>query len=381
MRHLCLLLCLLSAITASAQSIITAPQTINLSYLADDQRLGIQINIGNGAWTEPYLFDTGSYEFMSGWADGAPWWGAATVNTSVSGTATYGGGSGENQLIYYSGSASIRLTDGTTSVVATGPVSQVYTSNTNANPANPVADWQPNVAFNNALVSAVTTGDPPFASMAGPTFGIYGAGLFYPGTGLYGMLQSFTYADGISSGYIVSTASPSLTIGLTAESIATFSTTYAMNTTGGGAIAEGIISPDYSITSNGVTVMLSDLPTLLDTGTPPGAGIIIEQGTLVDFSDYIDEGDNYLRYGTTLTMLIAGAPYTLTSTLENPIWAFEGNPANEGFIVYGLNFFQNYDVMYDLDTFTVGIAAIPEPGTYALLSLGGLLVFAKRWRA
>jgi hypothetical protein len=81
-------------------------------------------------------------------------------------------------------------------------------------------------------------------------------------------------------------------------------------------------------------------------------------------------------------MDILGAPYVITSTASRPIAVFNAPSGNQGAIVYGLNFFEHYDVMYDLDSQTVGVSAVPEPAAaWCLLGLVAGVVVARRYRA
>jgi hypothetical protein len=352
----------LPARRAEAETIST-PVTIGLSRVANDQRLVIDINIGGAEKSEPYLFDTGSFEFVSSWASGAPWWGISDSDVDVSQTksVTYGPGSGQFRLDAHPGTATISLTDGDASLSVSSTVLQVYDAFTNANPSRPTADWQPDTTFDDALADAVTTNDPPFAHFEGPFFGIYGMAPMEAGEGFFGSISQLPFDAGLSRGYVVSASgTPSLTVGLTADRIAEFHATYPMISNGHGAYQEGLIQADFTISNGASSLKLSSVPTLFDTGTPPEMGVWIEQGVGLDVSAYTfaQDGNTFLNHGTSLTMDIQGAPYVITSTMSNPIAVYNAPTGNPGGIVYGLNFFEHYDVMYDLDSQTVGVSVV-----------------------
>jgi len=375
---------LVSLPTAFAQPIST-PVVIGLSRLDDDQRLGIEINIGGAEKSELYLFDTGSYQFVSGWASGAPWWGMADVDTSQTKSATYGPGSGEVRLDAHPGTATISLTGGGGSLSVSSSVHQVYDAYTNANPSSPTANWQPDTTFDNALTNAVTTNDPPFTHIVGPFFGVYGIAPFEAGEGFFGSISQLAFDSGLSRGYVVSgSGAPSLTVGLTAERIADFSATYPMIANGQGGYELPLVHADFTLSDGASSQELSSVPTLFDTGTPPELGVFIEQGIGLDVSAYtfVEDGTTFLNHGTSLTMDILGAPYEITSTTSNPIAVFDAPTGNPGAIVYGLNFFENYDVMYDLESQTVGVSAVPEPATvWCVLGFAAGVVIARFYRA
>jgi HipA-like protein len=374
---------LVSLPTAFAQPIST-PVVIGLSRLDDDQRLGIEINIGGAEKSELYLFDTGSYRFVSGWASGAPWWGIADVDTSQTKSTIYGPGSGEVRLDAHPGTATISLTGGGGSLSVSSSVHQVYDAYTNANPSSPTANWQPDDTFDDALTNAVTTNDPPFAHLVGPFFGVYGIAPFEAGEGFFGSISQLAFDSGLSRGYVVSgSGAPSLTVGLTAERIADFSATYPMIANGQGGYELPLVHADFTLSDGASSQKLSSVPTLFDTGTPPELGVFIEQGIGLDVSAYtfVQDGTTFLNHGTSLTMDILGAPYEITSTTSNPIAVFDAPTGNPGAIVYGLNFFEKYDVMYDLESQTVGVIAVPEPATvWCVLGFAAGVVIARLYR-
>lgn len=385
MRAAAFAILLISFPSAYAQTIST-PLTIGLSKVADGQRLGIDITIGGAERSELYLFDTGSNQFMSGWASGAPWWGTANVDVSQTKSLIYGPGSGQVRLDAHPGTAMISMPGESPSLSVSSTVHQVYDASMNADPSSPTADWQPDTAFDDALANAVTTNEPPFTTtLGGPFFGVYGVAPLESGEGFFGSISRLTFDSGLSRGYVVSgSGAPSLTVGLTPERIADFAATYPMISNGQGAYELPLIHADFTLSDGASARNLSSIPTLFDTGTPPELGVFIEQGVGLDVSAYtfVQDGTTFLNHGTSLTMDIPGGPYEITSTTSNPIAVFDAPTGNPGAIVYGLNFFENYDVMYDLDSQTVGVSAVPEPAAaWCLCGVVAGVVVARRYKA
>ena len=370
------------SLSASAQ--IDAPEVVDLATNVPG-RLGIDLSISDGI-SEYYLLDTGSSPFTTTWATNAPWWpGATNADTSSTNTSVdYGPGSGENRFYYYPATDSVSITGATGSVSATIAIDGEYAHYTNANgPSSSTADWVVDSNFPIAISNAVASNIPP--NPVPNFFGILGSDLADSNAGLLSIIDSQTYGTNVVQGFILNgnTNGPTLTIAPTVSMVQSFTNTFQMNTNTNGSIRQNLISPAYSITlSNGTSTNIGNLPTLLDSGTPPSSELFITQGSNVDVSAFTTNlaGINVLDPGVSISMLIGDTPYTITSDSDHYITVY-GSPtdAKSGGITYGLNFFENYNVLYDLQNQTVGIEAVPEPSTYVLLVLGGLaLLIATR---
>ncbi len=358
--------------TSLASTQITAPNVVNYQYLDSNQRLGISLNIGGASTDEVYLFDTGSSPLTSAWAAGAPWWGgSASIDTNTTGSIVYGGGSGTQKFDYYAATSSVSIIS-TSSLSASSSIDAVYAGYTNADSHASPASWQPDLTFDAAVSNAVTSNVAPFSSHV---FGTLGADTSNTNAGFQNLIESQSYGTNVVKGYIISAnlTNPTLTIAPTLSEVANFTNIYQMNTNTDGSIKQNLINGSFNMTFQGVTNSLGTLPTLLDTGTPPSSALFITQGSQVNVSAFTTNG--YLEAGASMTMLIGNTPYTLTSSSNNLISVY-GSPTDTGSggITFGLNFFQNYDVLYNLANQTVGIQAVPEPSSLALISVAGLLL-------
>lgn len=232
-------------------------------------------------------------------------------------------------------------------------------------------NWVPDTQFDQAIVDAVTTNVAPFPSHV---FGTLGADLHDPQNGFMNIVGSQTYGPSVTKGFLIdaTAAQPTLTIGLDQPTLNSFTNVYAMNITGG-VIDQLLISPEYDLIFEGTSHTLGALPTLLDTGTPPDSRLFITQGSSVDVSAYTQDG--FLKDGVTITMLLNGSPYTLTSSASQKISVF-GSPTDSatGGLTYGLNFFRDHQVLYNLDSNQVGIRAVPEPSAALCAVFAGVLL-------
>jgi len=347
---------------------ILSPVVVNLQNMDGNSRLGISLNIGGAGLNEIYLLDTGSSPLTSAYATGAPWWGTYTANMTETRSIIYGGGSGTQKFDYHPAAASVTLAGTTVSSPSDSSLAMIFSGYTNSDPHGN-ATWVPDTAFDQAVVDAVTTNDPPFASHV---FGTLGADLSDSQSGLMHIVSSQTYGPSVTNGFLIDATStgPTLTIGPDQATVAQFTHWFDMNTTGA-EINQLLISPGYSIDAGGGQVSLGALPTLLDTGTPPDSLLFITQGSAVDVSAFTTNG--YLNDGVSITMLLGDTPYTLTSDASHRISVY-GNPSDSksGGLTYGLNFFRDHQVLYDLDNKRVGILAVPEPSTFFCVLAAGL---------
>jgi len=379
-KSLALWVLILSVSKVLAQT-VTAPETFNLTYYLNQERIGITLNLGSGTVAEPYLFDTGSPDLTSGWTNGVAWWPAGTTAGTPATPLVYGPGSGTQKFDANNSDQTVVLSQGSNSLNDTTVVKQITAGYTNSTPSVSPANWQSDASFNDALSSAATNSSiHPFSGTFNGTLGADLTDL--TAGGFARLVNTQTYAAGLDTGFIVnaSLSAPSITVGLQSNTIAGFSNTFAMNKIGS-AIQLHVISADYGFAHGVDSATVSSVPTLLDTGTPPSSGVFLTTGTALTIdSKYLDVSGNYLKDGTSFTMLLGGTPYTLTSTAGNRISVFASQDGVGG-VTYGLNFFQNYQVMYDLTTSTVGIQAVPEPDSMLLLLLaGGLVATSLVWQ-
>lgn len=395
-RRLLLLALPALPLCAGAESVIT--ETINVplhhrTIESGEQKLGIYLSIGGGSTPQIFEFDTGGAGLYAAYATNtnSPWWGTGFTTTTNSVTNTYDSG------IQYKGpivEAAVSLFadhHGGTPLVTT-PGNLLVGQMTNiANTNSGEVLWTPD--------GVGPSGQPP---IDGVFYGDFGMSLSYASKGIVNLIAQLSFSNGIIPGFRVRAHgdNPYLQIGLTAADTTSASAFYfGMNTntnappgatfTNSGSLfySEQIFNANMTI-SNATTNFTANLGITTDTG----ASTTIHNADLGEVPEALyttnDSGKghlvgsaNFMLSGTnTDNTVVEFFQFTTTGTSgDNPVAIQDNNPSNTTFYLNsGISLFQQYDVIYNLQDGQIGFEPIPEPGTWALLGLGALVLVAAR---
>jgi hypothetical protein len=392
LRRLLLLALPALPLSAGVASVITETVHVPLHYRtigSGGQKLGIYLSIGGGSKPQIFEFDTGGAGLYAAYATNtnSPWWGTGFTTTTNSVTNTYDSG------IQYKGpivEAAVSLFadhHGGTPLVTTpgnllvGQITNI--ANTGTVLWTPEGEGQP--------------GTPPVDNVF---YGDFGMSLNYASKGIVNLVAQLSFSNGIIPGFRVRGHSngPFLQIGLTAADTNSASAFYfGMNTNTNappGATftnseslfySEQIFNANMTI-SNATTNFTANLGITTDTGASTtihnaDLGGIPEalyttndsgKGHLVAGADFMLSGTN------TGNTVVDFFQFTTTSTSgDNPVAIQDNNPSNTTFYLNsGISLFQQYDVIYNLQDGQIGFEPIPEPSTWALLTVGLIILLA-----
>ncbi|PTX96970.1 hypothetical protein DB345_07275 [Spartobacteria bacterium LR76] len=346
--------------TASAwaqEASYTVPIYVTGNHTPTNYQIYVSQN-ADGSNAVPYLFDTGSPNMFT----------VQGTNTGITPTDSFAFGDGNPVYSYYVQGQNLTLTTKTST-----PITPVVSN------------------FNTAMVVQINGNEVPSnVPLADGTYGDFGAG-FYGTSTLSTLLTAIPLGSGSHLGYVVNVAgissgTGSLTIGLTPETISTL-------TNAPGAIQlhmnhsnDQIQGPDgrlitgylKGVAVTSVTVQTSsgpasqDLATVFDTGGGPN-GVIYYGNN----SNPPDAFAGYLPNGS-FTLSVPGGE-TIESWSGSSPWggsvAVIGNQApSENRVNSGGYLFENYIVMYDLESAVLTLVPVPEPSTWALLACALLVV-------
>lgn len=322
----------------------------------------------DGSNAVPYLFDTGSPNMFT----------VQGTNTAIAPTNTFAFGDGDPVYGYYVEGRSLSLTTKTST------------------PVTPVVS-----GFNTAMVVQINGNTVPSnAPLADGTYGDFGAG-FYGTSTLSTLLTAIPLGSNSRLGYVVNVAGissgqGSLTIGLTQQTIDTL-------TNAPGAIqlhmnhsSDQIQGPDGRLITGylkGVAVTTvtvdtangpasADLATVFDTGGGPNGVIYYGNSSTPSgvFDGYLPNGS----FSLTSTSGDAIESWTGSSPWGGSVAVIGNQAPSENRVNTGGYLFENYIVMYDLESAVLTLVPVPEPSTWALLActlLIGLPVAARRKRS
>ena len=380
-----------------AQAQLTIPlELVNIgTHHEPIYKLGIWVGLGGGS-QRLYEFDTGGPGFWAGYSDNLDhgvnqWWGNFTPT-------------GQTAQTTYSSGTTYQANIVSTSI-------QIYANGTDATPLHDTGFQTISVA---QIYSATLDGndifqpirqDQPF--LQGHFFGDFGASLMPAISGatvLYGVLPQIPVADlpgsNLDTGFIVNTggfanASPSVTLGITPEDNARFTTQVQMNqatgyqypTTNVQAYEERVITGTMTLSNTGGSTGPLVAPLILDTGAPTGSIHPGGEITELVLDPYLTGVE--VTPGTEITFTAAGAAgynswtatFTANTTTGLNKFAVDANSQNPDAVNMGLLGFNAYETMFNLSTGNVGFIAVPEPRSVSLLVTGAvLLAGAYHWR-
>ena len=387
LRRLLLLTLPALPLCAGAESIITETINVPLHYRtigSGGQKLGIYATIGGGSTPQIFEFDTGGAGLYAAYAtnNNSPWWGGGITTTTNSVTNTYDSG------IQYQGpivAAPVSLFadhHGGTPLVTT-PGNLLVGQMTNiANTNGGDVLWTPG--------GVEPSGQPP---VDGVFYGDFGMSLSYASKGIVNLIAQLSFSNGIIPGFRVRGHSngPFLQIGLTAADTNSASAFYfGMNTntnappgatfTNSGSLfySEQIFNANMTM-SNATTNFTANLGITTDTGASTTihnadlGGIPIALYTTNDSGKgHLVAGADFMLSATnTDSAVVDFFQFTTTSPSGiNPVAIQDNKPGNSTFYLNsGINLFQQYDVIYNLQDGQIGFEPIPEPRTCALLVL------------
>ncbi|WP_169809510.1 hypothetical protein [Terrimicrobium sacchariphilum] len=335
----------------------TVPIYVTGSHSPANYQIYVSQN-ADGSDAVPYLFDTGSPNMFT----------VQGTNTSIAPTNTFVFGDGDPVYGYYVEGRSLSLTT-KASVQVTPVVSNFNTAMV--------------VQINGNTVASSTP-------LADGTYGDFGAGLYGTST-LSTLLTALPIGSNARLGYVVNVAGISsgegaLTIGLTQQTIDTLTNSPGaiqlhMNHSG-----DQIQGPDGRLITGylkGVAVTTvtvqtaegvasADLATVFDTGGGPNGVIYYGNSSTPPgvFDGYLPNGSFSLTSpdGETFDSWVGSSPWGGSV-------AVIGNQApSENRVNSGGYLFENYVVMYDLESAVLTLVPVPEPSTWTLLAVAVLLV-------
>ena len=379
---------LLIGIISSHAQIVSNTIIVPLHYRliqSGAYKLGIYASIGGGT-PQIFEFDTGGAGLYAAYAtnNNSPWWGSNFTSTSQSVTNTYDSG------IRYEGekvAASVSLfshSNSTTPLVTTANnllVGQM-TSITNTNGGN--ALWTPDGEGRHNT--------PPIDDAF---YGDFGMSLNYASNGIVNLVAQLSFTNDIIPGFRVRGHSngPYLQIGLTSADTTSSSGFYfTMNTntnapvgatfTNSGSLffSEQIFNANMTI-SNSSTNFTANLGITTDTGASTTIHNANVGGIPPDLLETNNEGKVHLVDGAQfelsgLTLGGTNTDFYQFVTTKNQVTIQDNKPGNSNifYLNSGIALFQEYDVIYNLRDGQIGFEPIPEPSTWALLGLAGLLI-------
>ena len=392
LRRLLLLALPALPLSAGVASIIAETVHVPLHYRtigSGEQKLGIYLTIGGGSKPQIFEFDTGGAGLYAAYATNtkSPWWGTSFGTTTNFVTNTYDSG------IQYQGpivTAAVSLfadRHSTTPLVTTpgdllvGQMTNIANTNTGEVLWTPEGEGQPET--------------PPIDNVF---YGDFGMSLNYASKGIVNLIAQLSFSNGIIPGFRVRGHSngPFLQIGLTTADTASASAFYfGMNTntnaplgatfTNSGSLfySEQVFNANMTI-SNATTNFTANLGITTDTGASttihnanlggvPGELLVTNNDGKVHLVSGADFGLSGLTLGGTNTNFFQFVTTNDQVSIQN------NKPGNSNtfYLNSGIELFKQYDVIYNLQgTGQIGFEPIPEPGTWALLGLGALVLAA-----
>lgn len=390
------LLALLLPCVATAQSVITNTVYVPLHYRtiqSGGSKLGIFASLGGGT-AKIFEFDTGGAGFYAAHASAdtskSPWWGINVTPTGQGATNTYDSG------IQYQGSVvattvsiyADHLSPAPLVTTASNMLVGQMTSITNTNGGS--ALWTPS--------GEGTPGTPP---VDGAFYGDFGMSLAYAESGIVNLVAQLSFSNGIIPGFRVRAHgdNPHLQIGLTAADRDSASAFYfamnpstnaptgaAFSNSGAPFFSPQIFNANMSI-SNGTTNFTANLGITADTG----ATTTIHNADLGGVPEVLyttnSSGKGHLVPGADfglsgMTLGGSNVGFFQSVTTNGQVTVQDNNPSNTTFYLNsGIELFQQYDVIYNLQDGQIGFEQVPEPRTWALLVFStGVLALLRRRR-
>ena len=388
-------LAVLLPLAASGQSVISNTILVPLHYkpVNNSSKLGIYASLGGGT-PKIFEFDTGGWGFYAAYASEdhskSPWWGTNVTPTDKHITELYDSGI-EYQGLAVTTTVSLYADHhSSTPLVTTAETTRVGQM-TNIINTNGATYWTPR--------GEATNGTPPIDQQF---YGDFGMGLSYASNGIVNVVMQLAFTNGITPGFRVRAfgTNPYLQIGLTAADTNSASAFYfGMNTntnaphgevfpvSGQGFYSEQVFNANMTI-SNATTNFTANLGITTDTGASttihnanvggiPGELLITNAKDKIHIVPGADFGLSELTLGGTETNFFQFVTATDQVTIQD---GKLGN-SNTFYLNSGIELFQQYDVIYNLQDGQIGFEPIPEPSTWALLGLSAAaLALLKRRR-
>lgn len=382
----------------TAQTAIDSPVIVPLHFqtlASGEKKVGIYLGIGGGT-PGLFEFDTGATGLYAVYASeipsNSPWWGSDVTPTSTVVDMGYASG------LHYAGTLALASVSLFASASAQTPL--VSTASTALiGQMNSVVDGSGQAVWNGN--GETMPGTPP---TNGVFYGDLGMGLNYARSGISNLIAQLDYGPNVTAGFRIHIDPVSqqahVQIGLTeADTNSPTALYFAMNPDGKapeGATtpvanlpyyAQELLNADIKIKdgATGQSSTSSDTPIITDTGASTSLDNILQSNIPSDFytvSDLgrgaLNENLNFSLSATTTTGETVDFFSFLTNGEKNGgrVGVQLNSSTREGFFLNtGIQLFSKYDVIYDLQSGNVGLEAVPEPSSLALV-ICGLVVTA-----
>jgi hypothetical protein len=412
MARWCLSLALI-ATSARGQSTITSPVVVPLHFtqLPGNEndppvyKLGIYVGIGAGSTPALFEFDTGGAGFYAAYSPNpgvSPWWGTATaISPPDSVTVLYDSGL---QYVGNAAEAAVSLfasSGATTPLLTTGPTMQVgqmgqINKVKTANPSQVIAtNWDANGS---------TTASPPIDSRFYGDFGMNLAANPIPNaSGIVNLIAQLDYGPGVTPGYRIRAdvrrQQAWMQIGLTSVDTQEPTAMYfPMNPDSNVSAptnvfpgtdrlyrSQQLFNADLSITGHdkpplmstniGLTPDTGASATLHNTqnsgGSLPGQFSEFTDWSQQDLLGVLKSGLQFGLSGTTMANQSVSFFGFETSTLvdQGQVLVQNDRPDNPTYYLNtGISLFYQYDLIYDVQGGFIGLVAVPEPSSFALMA-------------
>lgn len=363
-------------------------------------KYGIWVGIGGGP-QKLYEFDTGGKGFWASYSTTldsgvSQWWGDNTTPTGGNLSNTYSSGYSYLANVV---SASVQIyansTDVTPLLSTTSPVDIAQITSA-AVPNEPASFY----------ASQVNAGQPYLYSNF---YGDFGAALLPKSQGGYSVYSVLPQipTDADYNGFIVRSGgyanpNPTLQVGISAQDDAGFTSQVQMALDGGtfpvtglSTYAEQLFNADVTWGTQADEQSFTNIPIVIDTGAPvasirQGSGFLVDQQFDAEL-DYTDQGQQ-----ENLSVFVQGTPISINASAAtgfSPLDAsfiagytigsdlFSIDQPSSGYINLGMNTFNSYEVMFNVETGNIGFSSIPEPQILTLGAIAAGALFAlRRWR-
>lgn len=365
---------------ARAETGISSPVTIPLEKLTVPDGEGSYTKLGiwaalNGS-TNPALFelDTGGTGFFAASGSNTTWWGPGAMTQSGTFTQSYASGLQYTGTIAHTSVSIFKSGTAAAPCVVTRDTVKVGQTMSIVNENGGTVYW---------TSSSTMGGTPP---VDGNFYGDFGLSLQdNPGKGIVNVLAQLTYSNSVQAGFAISmgeqggASGPTLQIGVTAAQMADYPIQFAINNAMSGTfpgtdihfyplqLTTGTTTLQYEGQTYTAEMGISldtgnQTPVLFDGSIPE---IFLQDGRLADgvqVDVQITADDGPLTLLSYLAGSIEGVNRVVVSTPQDPL--------NISFNL-GMPLFEQYDVVFNMETGIVGLRPVPEPSAAVLLGIFG----------
>lgn len=365
-----------------AETEISSPVTIPLESVTVTDGEGSYTKLGIwaalGGSTNPVLFelDTGGAGFFAASGSNTTWWGPDVTTQGETFTQSYASG------LQYTGTI-VQTSVGIFSSGTAAAPCVVTRDTVKVGQTMSIVDQGGGTVY---WTSTSTMGGTP--PVDGSFYGDFGLSLQdNPGKGIVNVLAQLTYSNSVQAGFAINathsgTSGPTLQIGVTAEQMASYPIQFSINNAMSGTFpGTDIHFYPLEVTTGATTLQYegqtytAEMGIALDTGnqTP-----VLFDGSIPEI--FLEDGR--LADGVQVDVQITAedGPFTLLSYLAGPIEgvnrlvvAAPQDPLNISFNL-GMPLFEQYDVVFNMETGIVGLRPVPEPSAAVLLGIFAVMM-------